>query len=258
MGCEPRAVWLSRDNLVYIADVNLGLRVEDVSDPAHPVEVAAVETPKGMTDIVLQGNYAYVTVQDHKQGENRGLRVFDISNPTAPVQVGALILPRSPQTLALYGSYAVVPDMLEINETGQPAALHLVDISNPASPNQVGALDTSSLAPSAMSILVNGSVAYLGDLRTGLHVIDLFDPSQPELVGSLPELYGVYDLAISGSKLFGACYDRVVVVDITDPLQPRLEETYITSGLAWGIEASGDRIYVADLDGGLVLLQYTP
>lgn len=253
----PRGI-VVREPYAFIADINLGLRVIDISDASHPVEVAAVEKPKGMTDIALQGDFAYVTVKDHQHGQNRGVRVFDISNPRSPVQVGELILPHSPQTLAISGQYAVVPDLLEINEVGQPAALRIIDISDPTQPTQVGELDTTSLAPNAMAILASGNTVYLGDLHTGLHVIDLSNPNQPVLLKSMQELVGVYDLAINGATLFSASYDRVVVVDVADPSQPRLLENYITSGLAWGIEVVGEKVYVADLDGGLVILTYTP
>jgi hypothetical protein len=45
------------------------------------------------------------------------------------------------------------------------------------------------------------------------------------------------------------------MLDISKPSLPVLEDVYITSGLAWGIDALGDMVYVADQDGGLVLLQ---
>ncbi len=117
MGCEPHRGLAVHNNLVYIANIQFGAAVEDVSDPGSPVEVAAVQTPKGMTNIVLQGNYAYVTVRSQTRRESSFAACSIWANPTAPVQVGTLILHATPKRLRS-GSYAVVPDMLEIDKPG--------------------------------------------------------------------------------------------------------------------------------------------
>ena len=48
---------------------------------------------------------------------------------------------------------------------------------------------------------------------------------------------------------------RVTVVDASDPSSPTLAAAYYTKGHAYGIAVARHKIYVADADGGLVILQ---
>ena len=50
-------------------------------------------------------------------------------------------------------------------------------------------------------------------------------------------------------------YDRLQILDISDPLRPRPVGFYITTGTPAGVAVAGGYIYVADGDGGLVILQ---
>lgn len=253
----PRAL-VVRDKLAYIVDANNGLRIYDVANPASPQEIGVLEKPQGMTDITIDGQYAFISVRDHPPGKERSLRVVDISNPNTPVEVGLLALPNSALAIAQYQDFIVMPDALEIVESGKNALLRLIDVSAPTTPTYTGELDTTNLAPNTMSVIVYDQYAYLGDGQNGLQVIDISDPMHPKWVGSQPDMVMVYDLAISGNKLFTASYSWVTVLDLSKPSQPVLEDVFITSGLAWGIEAAGDMVYVADQDGGVALLQYKP
>ena len=47
----------------------------------------------------------------------------------------------------------------------------------------------------------------------------------------------------------------VRVIDVTHPTTPTEVYTYNTPALAHHVRASGSRIYVADLEGGLLVLQ---
>lgn len=253
----PRAI-VVREALAYIVDINNGLRIYDVSNPSSPQEIGILEKPQGMTDLAIDGNYAYISVQDHTPGKERSLRVVDISNPNNPVEIGLLPLPNNALAIAKYQDYVVLPDALEIVESGKNALLRLINVSSPANPTPTGELDTTNLAPNTMSIIVHGHYAYLGDGQNGLQVINISDPFHPKWVGSLPELVMVYDLSIAQEKLFTASYAWVTVVDISNPSKPVMEDVFITSGLAWGIDAVEDMVYVADQDGGLALLQVRP
>jgi len=44
----------------YVADGSGGLRVVDVSDPAHPTEVGFYATPGDARDVAVAGDYIYV------------------------------------------------------------------------------------------------------------------------------------------------------------------------------------------------------
>ncbi len=67
-------------NYAYIANGGAGLRIFDVTDRTNPQEVA-LEASDGATSVVVEGNYAYVSVATR-------FRILDVSTPSAPSVVG--------------------------------------------------------------------------------------------------------------------------------------------------------------------------
>jgi len=59
-----------------------GLRIIDVSDPAHPTEVGLCNTPGFGWRVTAVGDYAYLAAF------HGGLRVIDVSDPTNPTEIG--------------------------------------------------------------------------------------------------------------------------------------------------------------------------
>ncbi len=136
------------------------------------------------------------------------------------------------------------------------SALHVIDVSNPAAPVQVGEVDTTGQCQVAFAIVVKGDYAFIGDQKTGLCVIDIKDRTDPRLVLNWQEMPSFYDLALVGERIFAANYSHVSAINISDPLHPVLEDLTITPGLSWGIDAVGEQVYIADMDGGLNILGY--
>ena len=66
----------------YAAAVDAGLRVLDISDPAHPHEVGAYDTPQSAWGVAISGTLAYVAASV------AGLRVVDVSDPAHPRELG--------------------------------------------------------------------------------------------------------------------------------------------------------------------------
>lgn len=67
-------------NYAYIANGGAGLNVLDVTDRTNP-QPAAMEASDGATGVLVEGNYAYVSVSSR-------LRIVDVTTPTAPTVVG--------------------------------------------------------------------------------------------------------------------------------------------------------------------------
>ena len=88
----------------YVAAGDGGLRVVDVSDPAHPREVGSCDTPGEAWGVAVSGSYAYVAAGD------AGLRIVDVSDPAHPREVGSYDTPGSAWDVAVSGSYAYVAD----------------------------------------------------------------------------------------------------------------------------------------------------
>lgn len=87
-------------------------------------------------------------------------------------------------------------------------------------------------------------------------MIELSDPTSPRLATVWQEGAQVYDMEIVDDHLFVAAYSHVVVLNIRDPLHLYVEDATVTPGLAWGLAVVDGRVYVADMDGGLTLLEW--
>jgi hypothetical protein len=108
----------------YIADYDDGLRVIDVSDPAHPAEVGHYDTPGHAYDVVVVGDYAYVA------DGGAGLRVVSVVTPTSPTEVGYHDTASVARGVAVVGGYAYIADYND--------GLRVVSVVTPTSPTEWG------------------------------------------------------------------------------------------------------------------------
>jgi hypothetical protein len=123
----PGAVWdvAVSGGYAYVADEWYGgLRIIAVSDPAHPYEVGAYDTPGWAVGVAVSGGYAYVADGDD------GLRIIAVSDPAHPYEVGFYDTPGSAWDVAVSGGYAYVAD--------DWAGLRIIAVSDPAHPYEVG------------------------------------------------------------------------------------------------------------------------
>lgn len=263
-------------DFVFLADANLGLRLVNRSNPASLSEISRLELPGSTRSVILRPRVnppdwlAFVTTYEHdpKEGDpedRRSLRIIDYTQPAAPREIGRLKMQRNAMAMAFLEPYLLYPDTLEIKELSQGAtsALHVIDISDPTRPTEIANLDTTGRCSSVTAIATYRGYAYLsGEQMHGLCIIDLTDPTRPKFAGYFDDTNYILDLAFSAGAdgnsptLFGAAYAQVVAIDLSDPARPRLADVTITPGLAWGIYAAGSTVYVADMDGGLNVLEY--
>ena len=269
------------DGYAYIAAISGGLRIVDVRDPTHPVEVGALPWPVRAYGVAIDGNYAYIA--DFRSG----LRVVDIANPAAPVQVGALDTPGLPIDVAFSAGYAYVADRLSgvriirVDNPGQPvevasivtpdealsvdvvggfaytaaytAGLVSSDVHDPSAPETLSTFPTSR----AYGIRVSGSNAYVADGGYGLWIIDVSAPSNPRQVGRYDTPGWARSLRIAGNLVYVADWTHgISVVDASNPSQPDLVAQYQTPGKTRDVDVEGQYIYVADYDYGLRILTW--
>ena len=267
-GSEVRTTWklAISGGYAYMADMNDGLRLVSITDPASLTQVASLDKPQSASSVLAQGNLVFYSTSEHdpKDGDpesRRSLRAVDISNPSQPVVLGVLKMPNNSTAIALSGNYLFYADALEIKQQAEkePAALRVIDISNPAAMQQVGEIDTSGTCSEASSIAISGNYAYVGDRKSGLCVFDISNPTSPQLTSRLLE-FPIYDLSYLDGRLFCANYGFVTGINVTDPKNPLPEDMTVTPGLAWGIYAQGSheqaQVFIADMDGGLTILEY--
>ena len=67
-----------------------------------------------------------------------------------------------------------------------------------------------------------GSYMFINEYQKGIHVVDLSDPSLPELKAFI-EIPGNVDMAIRNNLLYADSYVDLLVIDVSDPENPRLD-----------------------------------
>jgi hypothetical protein len=217
-------------DLAYVTVGEEGLRVIDVSNPATPVAISAIDTPGFAAGATGVNSVAYIA-----DGET-GLRIFDFAKPTAPVEISAIDTPGFAGAVEVVNGLAYVAD----GDSG----LRVIDVSNPEQPVEIGALDTPGLS---QGIAVSGGRAYLADGREGLRIIDVSNPEQPVELGfyTPPYLYNTYTVAVVGEIAYlGAFHIRAVdVTDPTAPLEVGAFDTYRTYGEVFDLVVAEGLVY---------------
>lgn len=199
-----------RDNFAFLGD-GTTLRVYDITDPEHVLEVASLATDHPFGNMTLVGDYLYAALYTD------GIAIFDISDPLAPTEIGFSSSGYEWEyalDVAVAGNYAYVADW-------EGGILRIVDVSDPTTPVTV---DTMRFVGSTTGVAVAGDYAYVETWLDGLHVLDISDPTNAVEVASLEWLIEE-GVVFRGIELFGdhAVVDvgtTLQVLNISDPLQP--------------------------------------
>ena len=69
--------------VAYVVDGDGGLRIIDVTDPAHPNELGFHNTPGHTLSTVAAGSLLYVV------GGFSGLRILNVADPEQPLEIGS-------------------------------------------------------------------------------------------------------------------------------------------------------------------------
>jgi hypothetical protein len=187
-----------------------GFEVYDVTNPAKPVRVSAVEVPGSAGQVTVGGNLAIIAQQrpyaEHSvqeqpfagiAAERRALAtIFDVSDPRNPKKLSEWIAPGWGTHRNTYpgGRYAYLSAWIE-GFKGQ-ATMIVLDLKEPANPVAVGGWwqpgqkdgEPDRPAPNGFHGPVNIDAA--GTMLTTAYTpslvnLDITDPAKPKLIGSL-------------------------------------------------------------------------
>ena len=205
---------------------SLGLRVVDVSNPAAPVEKAAISGTFRAAGI---GNGRLYAMQSTTNGAE--LFIYSLSNPTAPTQLARLRIGNS-----AVAHIQVVGSRLYISLWQD--GLIIVDVANPAAPTVLSNFDTPNFA---WETLVTATTAFVAD-GSSLQVLDISSPQAPRLVKVVD--VAARALAMVGSRLYVVTGSELRIYDLADVRNPAFLGSVGVSGQA--VEVSGSHAYVAD------------
>lgn len=202
-----------QDTIVYVANVEGGLRIIDASNPHLPVEIGFHDpTHWGYTGVWVKDTLAYVTGGD-------GLRVIDVSNPTAPVEVGFCNTPYDANRIYIQDTIAYM--------TAAYDELSIINIADPTSPVQIGFY---VFGEHTIDVWVNDTLAFVTAGQSGLRIINVANPDTLFEIGSydtpVETAYGVWvrdTLAyVVGHYTENWIYDygKLRIINIANPSSP--------------------------------------
>ena len=270
---------IAKGQTVFVADWQDGLRIIDVSDPAHPVETGFLDTKGHAIGVTVSGKYAYVA------DDNNGLRIIDVSDPAHPVETGFLDTKGYAIGVTVSGKYAYVADdndglrIIDVSDPAHPVetgfldtkgtaygvtlsgkyayvadgkdGLRIIDVNDPAHPVETGSADTTGHIG---YVIVSEKYAYVADWWDGLHILDISDPAHPVETGLFDIEDGAGDVAMSGQNIYAVSSKGLQVINIANPSKPAGAGFFGTGDYAFDVSVSGQYAYVADGDNGLHII----
>src|SRR5262245_30988697 len=251
------------------AELRGGLHIVDVRNPANPVLLSLVNTDKNghanVHELFVADGVLY-------EADNRVpiVKVFDVRDPRNPVFVRVL------QTTDPRNIHAIVVVNGRLFTSGWGGKTDIYDVRNilTQAPVLLGSVDSGLNSHSAWvsndgKLMASARETTNGDMR----LFDISNPAAPVPLSNITaQSLGIDALTphnpyIIGNLLFVSWYQAgLVVLDITNPSQPRLVGSYDTypgsvNGFdgCWGVYPflGFDRVLLSDLDGGLYIVDAT-
>jgi hypothetical protein len=233
-----------KDSLVYIAAGSNGIFMIDVSDPAQPEQID-INLLNNVTvrNVDILGNYLFASISEH------GFSMYNISIPLDPIYYGNV------ETAGYAHDLVVTSDTAYVLAACGELGLSIFNITQfqIGVTTFVGSCDTEGYAE-AIVIDEDASIAYLACGTMGLQVVDYADTANISVIGSFD--YGGYakDLIVKDNKVYmTAELSGLHILDVSNPANIKLEGVVDTE-FALGIEMDDQYIYVADEEGGLLLI----
>jgi len=272
------AVSVSGD-LAFIASGFEGVQAISVEDPRQPVPLGNVLLPDVSNDVVLNDGYALALTSYH------GLHVISVEDPALLEVIGHVETPGYGHSLSLSGETVYI--------AGGEAGVHGVSIFDPTSPTlltshdtpgdavdlevvgdrifvadseggvrilsgaEAGTLEEIAAIPTereARGVFATEDAVYIAD---HLHV--MIFPMGGEVfeeIGRIQALANEHDVIVQGSLVFvEASWAGVSIFDLSEMASPRRVATFDTAGRPQALQIVDDLLFVADGDGGLLILR---
>src|ERR1043166_1954297 len=157
----------SSTGLAYVASVQFGLSIVDVSSPITPVVVGTANPAFYAEHVAVSGGVATLI------SGQLGVQIVDVSTPSTPRTRG--YISGTFRAAAMSGKYAYLAETIP----GNPATVNLevVDVHDPANPAVVGSINLGAIGVGAIKAV--GSYVYVAAGSSGLKVIDASPATSP-------------------------------------------------------------------------------
>ena len=236
------------------------LEVINISNPANPVYVGSITTALQPDAIYVQGNYAYV--DSYGTGT---LQIFDLGGAyiqqlqAGGAEVGTLTVQENSQVNGSesiegglnVGGSANISGNVGINGSvivgNSGTAVSQLYVGGSVPTTSLGSVVSTS-SGTGRSVIASGNYTYVVT-NTAFKIYNTANPTSPVVLSSLT-LTGPTSLALQGHYAYINSYSNnsIYVVDISNPSNPVLIETFTQSNLAYSVDMyiQGEYLYLAD------------
>jgi hypothetical protein len=215
------------DDIAFVGSSDSGMRIVEVVDPQHPVELGFVATRGPVTGLDVDGNYTYLA-----DGWGQSLRIVDTADLRAPVETGFYyVAGLTDGVAAVEDSYVCVTDWTE--------GLHVLDVADPTAPKEIAFWP---IPGSAMAVVVVDGQLYVAAGDGGLFTLTFVPPERAVQSPASPA-------TLASAPPVGAFRPEGEFADLwsTDDL--------IRRSLRWAVEAEphSTSAAVQPFEGGLMI-----
>jgi hypothetical protein len=223
-------------DIAYIAAETSGLLIVDLSDPSHPRRLAVYQPENLVYGVAVDGDYAYVGAHD--------FLVLSIATPEAPTAAGRFT------STAGIGPVVTAEDRVYY----VTKALHVLSVEDPLHPREVAVYATSEHIG---TLAVSGQRVYAG-AGNNLLIIDIPHAEPPTRLGelTLPSQPGAIAIADGYAFVAGGGMLHAITVAAPEALQILASLDGLQDAV--DIAVAGGYIYLANGDGGLVVVRFNP
>ncbi|UYP45638.1 hypothetical protein NEF87_001923 [Candidatus Lokiarchaeum ossiferum] len=237
-------------DLAYLANRYDGLEIVNISNPSSIHRIGHYRPGHEIYDVAVQGDLAYVAAWE------LGFEILNISNPTTPTRISRQSLTGTCINVFLEGDVLYVTDHLNTYTN-----IEAYNVSISTTPAKLGEFMLE--AHDFFFPIVHGDYLYVADHgSTGdLVILNISDPTSIAEIGRFKARSESYPnrMCFKDNILYMSEYEKgLVLIDVTDPTEPTILNTYFNGGAGYGVAVAGDYIYFAARHGGLQILQYTP
>lgn len=234
LGGDSRAVVVN-SNYAYVAARDSGVYVVDVTDPANPVKIKTLQTPRAR-GIAINGSVVYVAASDS------GMGMIDITNPSNPIIVGYTGSEVYGENVSVSGNIAGITDYGQIT---------FYDLTNPVNPIKKGS--TGSLTSGNEGFAISGNYAYVPD-GDSLKVFNISDLNSPSLTSKIYTGGYGYMASVDGDYCYVATEGTGVrAINISNPSSPIEAGFYDDVPQSRGLAVNGKYVYAAEKGDGLTI-----
>ncbi len=196
--------------------------------------VGACATPGQAWDVYVRDTIAYVA-------DGLGFTTVNISDCSYPLIIGNITDPEARS----FGVF-IEDTVAYHNSSGWVNVFSTISISNPASLYVLGWCRIPVSPPIyPKGIIKVDTIVFLANGYDGLGIIDVSDPSDPDTIKYINTSGYLLDISVRDSLMFAVDYDSILVLNISDLVNPVQIGSVEMPSAGFGISVSGDYAYVA-------------